>query len=138
MGHSALNVERGVDSCQKGSEYAVGSADGEHHFERLSRADRLAPALEDSREIPRLMHRLPAPALHLGRRGPGVLVPARVVPEDVAGGIRDPTKRRYVVGEEAKQSIIDRLAEEVVVSSHPAGHHDFCSLGFSILRYCTR
>ena len=123
--HFALVVERGIDACQKGSIHPIRTPDGKHHFEALGGRNRFAPPLEHGRQISRIMHRLPAPPLHLGRSSTGVLVPERVVPTDIAGGIRDPTERRYVFGEAAEQFILHRRAEGIVIGSHLAGHLGF-------------
>ena len=53
------------------------------------------------------MNRLPAPALHRLWSGPGELVPATVVPENEAVGVRHPAQRRDILGELAKLAIID-------------------------------
>src|SRR5579884_2959416 len=63
------------------------------------------------------MHRLPAPTLHLFRRGARVFVPPLVVPEDPPVGISHPDELRNSIGQPAK-----------LFFTTPQGF--FCSLAF--------
>ena len=87
---------------QEGAKLAIGAAQRENHVERLSGCDRRLPTFQDFRQRLRVMHRLPAPALHLFRRGARVLVPAIVVPENPAVRVRHPAQLRDRVGQSSK------------------------------------
>ena len=78
---------------QEGAVIAVRAAQGEHHLERLPVPDRAGPARDHIGQHVGIVDRLPAPAFHRFRLGPGIIVPALVVPEDRSVAQRDPAER---------------------------------------------
>src|SRR5215831_17184475 len=87
---TSLRIAQRIDPCEERTELSVGAAEREDHIEWLAGLDALLPALHDGRENFGVVHGLPAPAFHLLGSRAGVLVPALVVPEDVAVGPRHP------------------------------------------------
>ena len=104
-----------IDPGEEGAEDAVRSPQREHHVEGLAAGDRCLPALEDGGQDLGVVDALPAPALHLLRGGARVLVPATVVPEDVAVGRRHPHELRDGVRHQAEflLALVERLLRAV-------------------------
>src|SRR4051794_38812075 len=80
-------VPERLNTGQKGPEDPVCSLEGEHHIERLARGDGLLPSLKDAGQDGGIVDGLPTPALHLGRGGARVFIPAPVIPEYPARGV---------------------------------------------------
>ena len=93
----ALRVTEQLNPGEEPAEDTVGAAEGVLHLERLTGGEAVLPALEDGGEHLRVVHRLPAPALHHLRRGAGVLEPPAVDVVDEPVGPGGPGKPRHVL-----------------------------------------
>ena len=118
IGELAVGIEGRVDTREEGPQLPIGASDWKHHFERSGRCDGIAPSFQNLRERTRIVDRLPAPAFHLRRRGAGIFVPARVVPGDIAQGVRNPTQGWNVFGELAEHRVRHRGIQRVAIGPH--------------------
>ena len=96
--HTTLRILHRLHASQKHAEPPVRSAQRELHLKRLPGENRPPPPLENLREHLGVMHALPAPAYHLLRCRPRVIMPALVVPEDVTVSMGHPRELRDGVG----------------------------------------
>ena len=103
-----------LDAGQERSEPAVGAAQRKRHLERRALGDGAPPILRDPGQDLRIVDVLPAPPFHLLGRGAAVLVPAPIVPDDVAVAVGQPAQGRNVVGEQLERRVVQRGRRQFV------------------------
>ncbi len=89
----------GLCQRQEPAVLAVGAPEREGVLPRLAGPERLADTLHDALDVIGVVDVTPAPAKHLLDGGAGVVVPALVVPDDVAVRLGDPGHLGQRVGE---------------------------------------
>ena len=98
----AVGIAHRLGQRQEPAVPAVLSAQGKGVLPRFSRRDAGGEARRGALKVIGMVQLAPAVIGHLGRRGAGVVVPAPIVPDDGAVGLRDPGELRQRVGEIAE------------------------------------
>jgi hypothetical protein len=89
----AAVIAQRADPGEEPAKLAPRAAEGKLHLERLAGAERVPPARDHFGKHLRVVDLLPAPALHLRERAPGIGEPLAVVEVDVPVRERHPRER---------------------------------------------
>src|ERR1700690_4080122 len=90
--YAASRILKRQHASQERTEYPIGSTQRKFHVKRLTSGNRQLPSFQDFRKHLRVMNTLPTPAFHLLRCSASILIPASVIPCNVAITGRPPRK----------------------------------------------
>ena len=124
--HAARGILQRKGAREEPAVAAIRRAQWEIHFKRLAGGDRGLPAFDHRRQHFRIMHPLPAPSLHLLRRGARVVEPPLIIPIDEPIGFRNPRELRNRVHHRAELLLTfphRRVRQFAFGDVHPHSHH---------------